>query len=472
MVDVRRQGRLAQPRRFQRRPRTTASAASRALRRRPAGDPRHQGRRPQGADQHHGDERQPARAADIAADRRGLRRRHLGGLLPRARRARRGHRARSPRQSTRTSATSCSTPRTTASSCAPSRHRSSAAWCTPGAGGRARATALVRPSCPAGSSTCSGQGASAARPPTPRPPATARASSSSPRRRGLPGRLPPAGAGLGARPAARRHLPRPPRLSIRAAEFSGRCGRASTPTCAAARGPGPTPPAATRSPRTPPASTGPPGAGRAVCSCSERAGVPPGCRAGWPPPRRRSRRRRRGRGSSPYRPTGTGSHHAGPARDAKPDAYTRRRDATRRKHKGAGRETPSATVVAMSTPLMPLAEAADQIDYASTAFVILCASLVLLHDDPRPGALLRRHDADQVRPQHDDDVASAPWASSASSTSSTATRCRSAPRTSPASSANPFQHFGLQRHLRLRWSTRSARGLRRHPRARLRRASS
>ena len=39
---------------------------------------------------------------------------------------------------------------------------------------------------------------------------------------------------------------------------------------------------------------------------------------------------------------------------------------------------PTATVVAMSTPLMPFAEAADQIDYASTAFVILCASLVLL----------------------------------------------------------------------------------------------
>ena len=37
----------------------------------------------------------------------------------------------------------------------------------------------------------------------------------------------------------------------------------------------------------------------------------------------------------------------------------------------------AATVVAMSTPLMPFVEAADQIDYASTAFVILCASLVL-----------------------------------------------------------------------------------------------
>ena len=40
------------------------------------------------------------------------------------------------------------------------------------------------------------------------------------------------------------------------------------------------------------------------------------------------------------------------------------------------------TVVAMSTPLMPLAEAADQIDYAATAFMILCASLVLLMTTP------------------------------------------------------------------------------------------
>jgi ammonium transporter, Amt family len=36
----------------------------------------------------------------------------------------------------------------------------------------------------------------------------------------------------------------------------------------------------------------------------------------------------------------------------------------------------------MSTPLMPLAAAADQIDYASTAFVILCASLVLCMTTP------------------------------------------------------------------------------------------
>ena len=42
----------------------------------------------------------------------------------------------------------------------------------------------------------------------------------------------------------------------------------------------------------------------------------------------------------------------------------------------------AVTVVAMSTPLMPFAEAADQIDYASTAFVILCASLVLLMTTP------------------------------------------------------------------------------------------
>ena len=39
-------------------------------------------------------------------------------------------------------------------------------------------------------------------------------------------------------------------------------------------------------------------------------------------------------------------------------------------------------VVAMSTSLMPLAEAADTIDYASTAFLILCASLVLLMTTP------------------------------------------------------------------------------------------
>jgi len=42
----------------------------------------------------------------------------------------------------------------------------------------------------------------------------------------------------------------------------------------------------------------------------------------------------------------------------------------------------TATVGAMSTPLMPFAEAAEQIDYASTAFVILCASLVLLMTTP------------------------------------------------------------------------------------------
>ncbi len=42
----------------------------------------------------------------------------------------------------------------------------------------------------------------------------------------------------------------------------------------------------------------------------------------------------------------------------------------------------AVTVVAMSTPLMPLAAAADQIDYASTAFVILCASLVLVMTTP------------------------------------------------------------------------------------------
>ena len=31
---------------------------------------------------------------------------------------------------------------------------------------------------------------------------------------------------------------------------------------------------------------------------------------------------------------------------------------------------------------MPFAEAADQIDYAATAFVLLCASLVLLMTTP------------------------------------------------------------------------------------------
>ncbi|HZB67503.1 MAG TPA: ammonium transporter [Ornithinibacter sp.] len=36
----------------------------------------------------------------------------------------------------------------------------------------------------------------------------------------------------------------------------------------------------------------------------------------------------------------------------------------------------------MSTPLMPLAEAAEQVDYAATAFLILCASLVLLMTTP------------------------------------------------------------------------------------------
>ncbi len=40
------------------------------------------------------------------------------------------------------------------------------------------------------------------------------------------------------------------------------------------------------------------------------------------------------------------------------------------------------TVVVMSTPLMPLAEAAEQVDYAATAFLILCASLVLLMTTP------------------------------------------------------------------------------------------
>ena len=42
----------------------------------------------------------------------------------------------------------------------------------------------------------------------------------------------------------------------------------------------------------------------------------------------------------------------------------------------------AVTVVAMSTSLMPLVEAADQIDYAATAFMILCASLVLLMTTP------------------------------------------------------------------------------------------
>ena len=43
---------------------------------------------------------------------------------------------------------------------------------------------------------------------------------------------------------------------------------------------------------------------------------------------------------------------------------------------------PPVMVVAMSTSLMPLAEAAETVDYASTAFVILCASLVLLMTTP------------------------------------------------------------------------------------------
>ena len=43
---------------------------------------------------------------------------------------------------------------------------------------------------------------------------------------------------------------------------------------------------------------------------------------------------------------------------------------------------PPVTVVAMSTPLMPLAEAAEQVDYAATAFLILCSSLVLLMTTP------------------------------------------------------------------------------------------
>ena len=48
-----------------------------------------------------------------------------------------------------------------------------------------------------------------------------------------------------------------------------------------------------------------------------------------------------------------------------------------------GSRNPRAVmVVAMSTPLMPLAEAAETVDYASTAFVILCASLVLLMTTP------------------------------------------------------------------------------------------
>jgi Amt family ammonium transporter len=42
----------------------------------------------------------------------------------------------------------------------------------------------------------------------------------------------------------------------------------------------------------------------------------------------------------------------------------------------------AVTVVDMSTPLMPLAAAADQIDYAASAFVILCAALVLLMTTP------------------------------------------------------------------------------------------
>ena len=103
----------------------------------------------------------------------------LGGVLPRPGRARRGDRRARPRRSPRTSATSSTTPRGTASSCAPSRRRSSGAS-SPGARRaplRQRAALRAPPGEPRASCSASRPGA---RRPRPRARATARGSCSSP----------------------------------------------------------------------------------------------------------------------------------------------------------------------------------------------------------------------------------------------------------------------------------------------------
>ena len=116
--------------------------------------------------------------------------------------------------------------------------------------------------------------------------------------------------------------------------------------------------------------------------------------SGWLPA---DDRRRRGRGPAPdrdgevvdkdrrvraqpdpYRPTGAGSHDAGPAGVRNPMLTP----GVAMQHPGnttaRAAKPPPVMVVAMSTPLMPLAEAAETVDYAATAFMLVGASLVLL----------------------------------------------------------------------------------------------
>ena len=120
---------------------------------------------------------------------------------------------------------------------------------------------------------------------------------------------------------------------------------------------------------------------------------------------------------------------------------------------------------------MPFAEAAEQIDYASTAFVILCASLVLLMTTP--GLALFYGGMTRTK-----SVLNMMMMSFAAMGVVGIIYVLYGYSMSFGSEniagiiANPFQHFGLsgttdddRQPLRLR-------GLRQHPRARVRRASS
>ena len=91
-----REGRVALARRRLRRDPDGRAPHPGATSRVAARDQAIKGRRHQLADQHDGHERQRPRDARHREDREGLRRRHVGGLLPRPRRARRGHRRDQP----------------------------------------------------------------------------------------------------------------------------------------------------------------------------------------------------------------------------------------------------------------------------------------------------------------------------------------------------------------------------------------
>ena len=220
-----------------------------SLRGDPARHQGHQGRRHQAADQHHGDERQRARDARRREDRQGLRRRHVGGLLPRARGPGRGHRCHQPAGARgrlplplRRLAPRLRRAHRRGPVLPPGRARAPRGRTHPGQPSLRRAVRSAR--------RAGGGGRHRARP-TPPPPATARASCSSPTTARSTRPASPARPGLGARPAARRHLPRPPHPEGHPCRRVHRPvrARASTPTCAAGRAPGPTPRPGTRSAR-------------------------------------------------------------------------------------------------------------------------------------------------------------------------------------------------------------------------------